>query len=58
MKTNTNFLNQILYGVPGTGKTYYSINHALSIIENKSIKDLELENRGELQKRFEEYRQE
>ncbi|GAB0174569.1 MAG: McrB family protein [Candidatus Altimarinota bacterium] len=49
-------LNQILYGPPGTGKTYHSINHALSIIEEKSIEELEQEDRTELLRRFNEYR--
>jgi replication-associated recombination protein RarA len=29
-------LNQILYGVPGTGKTYATVNYAVAIIENVS----------------------
>lgn len=49
-------LNRILYGAAGTGKTYYTINHALSIIENKSLEDLEVETREELKKRFDTYK--
>lgn len=33
----THPLNQIIYGAPGTGKTYYSIEYAMSIIEKRSI---------------------
>ena len=47
--------NQILYGPPGTGKTHMTINYALSIIENRSLDELALEERSELKRRFEEY---
>jgi len=30
-------LNQIIYGAPGTGKTYSSVEYALAIIENRDI---------------------
>ena len=33
-------LNQILYGAPGTGKTYHTINKALEIIYNCTEKDI------------------
>lgn len=33
-------LNQILYGVPGTGKTYSTVNYAVAIIENKSLEEI------------------
>lgn len=36
-------LNQILFGPPGTGKTYNSINHALAIIEGKELTAIEAE---------------
>ncbi len=49
-------LNQILYWPPWTWKTYHSINHALSVIEEKSIEELETEDRAELLRRFNEYR--
>lgn len=52
-------LNQILFGPAGTGKTYNTINHALSIIENKSIEEILEEEksdngngRKEINKRF------
>lgn len=48
-------LNQILFGPPGTGKTYHSINHAISIIEGKTLNDLELEERSEVKSRFDRY---
>ena len=50
-------LNRILFGAAGTGKTYNTINHALSIIENKSLEKLETENREELKKRFDGYKE-
>ncbi|WP_252718374.1 McrB family protein [Acinetobacter ursingii] len=49
-------LNRILFGAAGTGKTYQTINHALSIIEDKSLEDLELEEREDLKSRFDEYK--
>ena len=48
-------LNQILFGPPGTGKTYLSVNYALSIIEGRSIGELALEDRAVLRARFDEY---
>lgn len=48
-------LNLILYGPPGTGKTYQTINHALSIIENRTLEELALENRQAIRKRFNDY---
>ena len=50
-------LNRILYGAAGTGKTYNTINHALSIIEHKSLEKLEIESREELKKRFDAYKE-
>lgn len=49
-------LNRILFGAAGTGKTYHSINHALSIIENKPLDVLENEDRTELKKRFDQHK--
>jgi len=49
-------LNQILFGPPGTGKTYNTINKALEIIEGKSKEELDKEEREELKKRFDEYK--
>jgi hypothetical protein len=49
-------LNQILFGPPGTGKTYQTINYALSIIEDKPLTELAKEPRATLHRRFEEYK--
>ncbi|HZK95634.1 MAG TPA: AAA family ATPase [Prolixibacteraceae bacterium] len=51
-------LNQILFGPPGTGKTYNSINHALAIVERKDLETIENEsneNRPEILRRFQAY---
>lgn len=34
-------LNRILFGAAGTGKTYNTINHALAILEEKDLTDIE-----------------
>ena len=47
-------LNQILYGPPGTGKTWNTVNHAVAIIEDKSLDELEEEDREDIKWRFEE----
>lgn len=49
--------NQILFGPPGTGKTFQTLNYALSIIEGRSLEELALEDRFELRRRYEEYLQ-
>lgn len=49
-------LNRILFGAAGTGKTYHTINHALSIIENKPLDVLESEDRKALKERFDQYK--
>lgn len=51
-------LNLILYGAPGTGKTYHAINYALSVIENRTLEELEIEPREALRHRFNEYLEE
>lgn len=48
-------LNTILYGPPGTGKTFTAISFALSIIENRSLEELSIEDRTDLRRRFNEY---
>lgn len=50
-------LNRILFGAAGTGKTFHSINHALSIIENIPLEELEQEDRTALKLRFDEYKE-
>lgn len=49
-------LNRILFGAAGTGKTFNTINHALSVIEDKHLEDLEQEEREDLKNRFNEYK--
>ena len=53
-------LNLILFGPPGTGKTYHTLNHAIAIIEGKSLIEVEIENqqyRHKLKERYENYQQ-
>ena len=50
-------LNRILFGAAGTGKTYHTINHALSIIENKPLEILEQEDRTAQKLRFDQYKE-
>ncbi|UTW65397.1 AAA family ATPase [bacterium SCSIO 12643] len=45
-------INQILYGPPGTGKTYHTKNCALSIIENKTIDQIDSESRELVNKKY------
>lgn len=51
-------LNLILYGAPGTGKTYQIINYTLSILENRTLEELSMEPRSALRQRFMEYMEE
>ena len=48
-------LNQILYGSPGTGKTFNTINKAIEIIDSDFYQQ-NREDREALKKRFEEYK--
>ncbi|WP_428329524.1 McrB family protein [Mucilaginibacter sp.] len=48
-------LNQILFGPPGTGKTYNTINKAIAIIEDKNEEEINLESRQGLKDRFDTY---
>ena len=57
-KINNQSLNQILFGPPGTGKTFNTINKAIEIIENRILTNEELEpkNRTALKEKFEGYK--
>lgn len=53
-------LNQILFGPPGTGKTWNTINYSVAIIENKSIEDVReeakyKEGRQSVKSRYDQY---
>lgn len=50
-------LNRILYGAPGTGKTYSTAKLALAVIENKPIEEIDNKytNREELMAKYREY---
>lgn len=48
-------LNTILYGSPGTGKTFHSISHAVAIIENKPVDLIIKEDRVLVKARFDQY---
>ncbi|WP_278189477.1 McrB family protein [Thiothrix fructosivorans] len=50
-------LNTILYGSPGTGKTYHTINKSLEILD-KPFLDANIKDREKLKKRFDELRKE
>ena len=49
-------LNTILYGPPGTGKTWRTVTRAVATIENRSIHEVEQEDRAAIKKRFDEQR--
>ena len=53
--TQKQALNQILYGSPGTGKTYNTINKAIEIIDSDFYQQNKY-NRVALKERFEEYK--
>jgi len=50
-------LNQILFGPPGTGKTWNAVNHALAIVEGALLDDIEREERGAVKARFEQLKE-
>jgi hypothetical protein len=45
-------LNQIIFGPPGTGKTYNTINKALEIIDDDEVKKLDWSKREDVKKLF------
>ncbi|MCT7539885.1 AAA family ATPase [Aliarcobacter cryaerophilus] len=53
--TQKQALNQILYGSPGTGKTFNTINRALKIIDSDFYQQNK-DNREALKEKFEEYK--
>ena len=53
--TQKQALNQILYGSPGTGKTFNTINRAIEIIDSDFYKE-NRDNREALKEKFEEYK--
>ena len=50
-------LNQIFYGPPGTGKTWEAVNHAIAIINDCTVKELEIYEREDIIKRFNELKE-
>lgn len=48
--------NIILYGTPGTGKTYSTVQYAVAIIEEKSLADVKSEDYTEVFKRYLKYK--
>lgn len=48
-------MNTILYGSPGTGKTFHSISHSVAIVENKTIESIIAEERELVKNRFDQY---
>lgn len=48
-------LNSILFGPPGTGKTYHSVNLAVATVEGKKTEIIENENRKAVKERFDRY---
>ncbi|MFA5536349.1 MAG: AAA family ATPase [Bacillota bacterium] len=49
--------NIILYGAPGTGKTYSSIQYAVAIIEEKPLADVKAEDYDEVFARYLKYKE-
>ena len=48
--------NIILFGPPGTGKTYSAIQRAVAVLEEKSLEEIEKEPYSEVHKRFQQHR--
>lgn len=49
--------NMILFGPPGTGKTYHTISYAVSIIENTTLNSIQQENYNDVFKRYNAYKE-
>ena len=49
-------LNQILYGAPGTGKTYATAQYAVAILENRDIDDILHESRTTVMERYNSFK--
>ena len=49
-------LNTILFGPPGTGKTWHTVTRAVAIVENREVGDAAKEGRPAVKDRFDEYR--
>ena len=49
-------LNTILFGPPGTGKTWHTVTRAVAIVENREVRDAAKEDRPAVKDRFDEYR--
>lgn len=50
-------LNQILFGPPGTGKTWNTVNYALAIVKGKALAEIEREGRESAKGRFDELKE-
>ncbi len=50
-------LNQILFGPPGTGKTWNTVNYALAIVGGKAVEEIEREVRESAKGRFDELKE-
>lgn len=50
-------LNQIIYGAPGTGKTYSTVEYACAIVENRPINEAAMDDneRKALMERYQQY---
>ncbi len=48
--------NTILFGPPGTGKTYHAVRYSVAIIENKKIQEIQAENDSEILFRYNKYK--
>lgn len=53
---NDIYLNTILYGVAGTGKTYSTVIYAVAIVENKSIEEVSKLDYIDVLEKFKDYK--